>query len=115
MNQKDCSEILLIDLKKVKPRSFTQSELELIQQRLDWAFAIGFESGRSHKTRQKGIVQLDGKGKYIRSFDSIRDAAKRLKTHHQAISRVCRGERHSHKGFQFMYRKDYDELKNKKQ
>lgn len=112
MNQADCAGILLVDLKKLKPKMFTQLELDLIGERLTWAFAVGFNEGVSSRQPQSPVVQLNKFGEYINTHSSITQAGRSLRLFPQNIHRVITGKVHSTGGFQFMRESDYKKLKH---
>lgn len=51
----------------------------------------------------KAVVQYTLDDKKINTFISVAEASRALNINHQAISRVCRGERTKTKGFRFKY------------
>lgn len=53
------------------------------------------------------VIQKDKTGKIINSFPSVRDASRHISgTDHSTISKVCRKELKSHKGFVWVYSND---------
>ncbi|QIW89770.1 homing endonuclease [Bacillus phage Izhevsk] len=59
----------------------------------------------------KAIIQLSLDNEFIARHDTIRDGAKFVNGQHSAVSKCCSGQRKKHKGFKWMYEKDYLELK----
>lgn len=106
MIQQDCTRLLLHDIKYYC--KFTDDQLSQIEQRLNWAYVIGNESKPGNKG--KGVIQLDNSGKYIATFQSIREAGEQIGTQYQNIQKVITGKRHSAGGYLWMLESDYKKL-----
>jgi hypothetical protein len=56
-----------------------------------------------HNTLKRPINQYDLAGKYIKTFPSMSDASKEMKSTLSNLSRCCKGLQKSCKGYQFRY------------
>jgi hypothetical protein len=74
--------------------------------RTDPLFANGIRSVPPAKTPCKEILQFALSGKYLRSFPTITEAAKKTKIYRHWIQDNLKGHRIEAKGFQFRYRRD---------
>ena len=59
--------------------------------------------GQGGLARNHKIIQKDKSGVIVREWDSLKEASESLGIHYQMISRVCRGERKTSKGFIWEY------------
>ena len=64
------------------------------------------KSGK-YSPNSKKIVQLTLDNEFIKVWDSISDAVRELGFDCSTISKCCRGIKHKHKGFKWMYYEDY--------
>lgn len=64
------------------------------------------------ESNSKSTVQLDLNNNLIQIFDSAKDAAEFINCPLQTITRVCRGERKSARGFIWKYLKEYENKKS---
>jgi hypothetical protein len=55
------------------------------------------------RRKRRAIIQIDAKGKQIKIYTSIREAARELGLIEQSISRVCRGVRRHYHNFTWRY------------
>lgn len=63
---------------------------------------------KAQKSRKIPVVQLDLNGKYIREFDSATDAEREYKyLNATCITNCCKGNQLKHKGFEWIYKKDF--------
>lgn len=58
---------------------------------------------RLHKNNQKRIEQFDISGTYIKTFDSLVEAAKSVNGKYQSLYRVCEGKRKTAYGFKWKW------------
>lgn len=58
----------------------------------------------------KAIVQLGKNGQYIRTYDTVTEAAEKAKAQRSHIALVCRGKRKHAGGFKWIYYEDYIKL-----
>jgi hypothetical protein len=74
------------------------------------AFITGLNKGIKAmiKINNKKTVQLDFQGNLIQIYDSAKEAAKKINCPIQNITRVCRKERKSARGYKWMYLIDYE-------
>ena len=63
---------------------------------------------RMHEANCKKTVQLDSENNIIKIYDSAKDAAIAVNCPIQNITRVCRKERNSARGYRWMYLEDYE-------
>lgn len=68
----------------------------------------GTHNERMAKTKSKRVLQLSLSGELIREWPSTQECG-RNGFIQSAVTRCCRGERKTHKGFRFMYADDYKE------
>ena len=73
-------------------RKFTKEEIENLQ----------FKNRSVNSVLSKKVGQFDKEGNLIKIYGSCREAG-REGYKHQGISAVCRGEKHTHKGFVWKY------------
>lgn len=59
--------------------------------------------GEGGLARNHKIIQRKKDGSFVREWDSLKEAAETLGIKYQGISRVCRGERKSSRGFLWEY------------
>ena len=90
----------------------TYTSVEVWKQYLWMIYTLGTYSPNQKKEKKKPIVQLSSHGKFIRTFESCRQAEIILGTALNAVSMVVRGERNHTKGFRFMALSDYEKLHN---
>ena len=64
------------------------------------------KSGK-YSPNSKKIVQLTLDNEFIRVWDSISEAVRELGFNSSTIAKCCRGIKHKHKGFKWMYYEDY--------
>jgi hypothetical protein len=64
---------------------------------------------KMHEANQKKTVQLNLNNQVLKVYDSARDAALAVNCPIQNITRVCRGERNSARGYKWIYLVDYEE------
>lgn len=57
----------------------------------------------SHSTSPRRVKQLSIDGQHLKTFESSRAAAFRLKLDNSTISKCCLGKRHSHGGYKWEY------------
>ncbi len=59
------------------------------------------------KSSGKCVVQLDGERKFIKEWDSMREASRQTGTCESSISNVCTGKRKKAGGFLWLYKEDF--------
>ena len=69
----------------------SSQQFVIVQQYLQWAFAVGFDEGRQQPSKRIPIAQIKD-GKVIQIFDSISDAARSLNGDKSWIAKAVRGE-----------------------
>lgn len=77
---------------------------------LNHAFSTGLNNAldRMHETNQKKTVQLDLNGNLIKIHESAKHAAESVNCPIQNITRVCRGERNTARGYKWCYLINYE-------
>lgn len=77
---------------------------------LKHAINTGLNNGikKMHEANLKKTVQLNLDGTVIKIYESAKDAAKAVKCPIQNITRVCRKERNTARGYKWCYLKDYE-------
>ena len=63
---------------------------------------------KMHQANQKKTVQLNLNNELIKIYDSAKDAAKEVNCPIQNITRVCRGDKNTARGYKWVYLKDYE-------
>ena len=63
---------------------------------------------RMHESNQKKTVQLDLNGNLIKIHESAKHAAESVNCPIQNITRVCRGERNTARGYKWCYLINYE-------
>ena len=106
MIQGRCSNKIVEELRGFK--SFSDSELEIIRERINWAYSIGFDTGRISRSPKKEVHQLDGYGRIIDTFDSAAHASRKLGIDESSIRAVCKGRRNKAGGFSWIRKEDSD-------
>lgn len=66
----------------------------------------------SKNTKSKAVVQLDLSGNYIAEFGGIREAARNTTANNTMIMFCCKGKYSQSGGFKWMYKSDYESIKN---
>lgn len=74
-----------------------------IKKAVTWAFVTGWEEGLQHNSKRRPVIQINKYGNIIRTHRSIKDASRTVETHRSSIENVCRGKKHSCKGFHWRY------------
>ncbi len=69
---------------------------------------------RENNPNKVKVVKLSLEGEFICIYDSIAEACKDVGGHSSHISKCCKGKLNKHKGFKWMYLKDYFNIKNNK-
>jgi len=93
-----------------KGRKMPPSHIESCRKRM-----IGFKPSQKAtdnmiKSHGRRIIQLDKHLNFIKEFYTIREAATSTNSSDSKITPVCQRKRHSHNGFIWMYKEDYENL-----
>lgn len=76
-----------------------------IRERIQRAFAVGFDVGRMQRThsRRRSVLQYTKTGRLVAKYDTTKDAARAIDVDSSNITKVCKGKLHSIGGFVFKY------------
>lgn len=66
----------------------------------------------SKNTKSKAVIQLDLSGNYIAEFGGLREAARNTPANNTNIMFCCQGKYSQSGGFKWMYKSDYERIKN---
>ena len=80
-----------------------------IKKIVSWVYVAGWEEGMQHNRRP--VIQMDEYGKVIKIHRSIKDASRAVETHRDSIKDVCKGRKHSCKGFHWRYIETPEQIK----
>jgi hypothetical protein len=107
MNQSEAVDKILNLIKDQTTAYIPTKTWEEIKLHLGYAYAIGFDEGRGQNSHRKPILQIKD-GKIIHTFDSVSDAARRMKVNKTSISKVAseNGRNKTCKGFKWKYKNE---------
>ena len=77
----------------------------ILRRYLYMMYCIGYDAGTRVRSNEKPVIQLSRDGKFIESYDSAVHAARKIEGYSTNITKVCRGKKHTYKGFQWKYNK----------
>lgn len=72
-------------------------------------YAKGKHTGKDN-VMYRPIVQLTMDGKFVAEYETAIDGAKAVNGDNSTIGKVCKGRLKSHKGYRWLYKKDYESI-----
>lgn len=85
------------------PHNNVLSNLNLMSPKENTNWGSGIE--RRSSKRKKTVIQYTTSGEIVKEWDSVKSAAKAYGCYPGGIAQVCRGERHTAKGYVWKYKK----------
>lgn len=85
------------------PVDLTVEQVEKARVLLMRLYAIGFDEGRLQGAHNKKVDQLDMKGNYIQTFESISVAARSIDRNKSAVAKAAQGKIEYSGGFKWKY------------
>ena len=84
---------------------------DFVYQRVLWTFVVGWEEGLQYCSRRRPVMQLDKYGNIIEIHRSLKDAGAAIGVSGASIRNVCKGKKHSCKGFHWRYIESPEQIK----
>lgn len=86
-----------------------------ISDRIKWAIGIGYDVGRSHRSRvEKIVVKMNMQGKTLQVYTSLISASRLSNVNKSDISKVCLEKRKSAGGYKWRFLDPNDYFKYRK-
>jgi len=95
----------------IKHLNLTHFAKPFIKKIVTWVYVAGWEEGLQHCAGRRPVVQMDEYGNIIKVFRSIKDAGRAVGTDRTNIKNVCKGKKHSCKGFHWRYVEGIEQIK----